>query len=52
MIYRIEHAAIKDFDIIHADNDEEAFKEADNINGGYLNIFEVDDDYENIRQVF
>lgn len=52
MIYRIEHAATEDFDIIHADNYEEAFKEANNIDGGYLNIFEVDDNYENIRQVF
>lgn len=52
MIYKVELATSDDFEIIHTDNDEEAFKEADNINGGYLNIFEVDDNYENIRQVF
>lgn len=52
MIYKIELATSDDFEIIHADNDEEAFKEADNIDGGYLNIFELDDKYEQIRQLF
>ena len=52
MIYKIELATSDDFEIIHADGDEELFKEADGIDGGYLNIFEVDDNYEIIRQVF
>lgn len=51
MIYKIELAASEDFEIIHADSDEEAFKEADQISGGYLNIFEVDEDYNEVRTV-
>lgn len=51
MIYQIEHAASEDFDIIHADSDVEAFMEAEKIDGGYLNIFEVNEDYEEIRTV-
>ena len=34
-----------------AEGDEEMFLEADQINGGYLNIFEVNEDYEQIRTV-
>ena len=51
MIFKIELAASDDFEIIHADSDEEIFKEADKIDGGYLNIFEVDENYEEIRTV-
>ena len=51
MIYKVELAASDDFEIIHADFDEEMFLEADQINGGYLNIFEVNEDYQQIRTV-
>ena len=51
MIYRIELAASEDFKIIHADNDEQAFYEANKIDGGYLNIFELDKNYEELRMV-
>lgn len=49
--YKIELATSDDFEILHACSDEEIIKEADEIDGGYLNIFEVDDNYEEIRQV-
>lgn len=52
MIYRIELAASEDFEIIRADSDEEAFCEADKIDGGYLNIYELDENYEELRMVF
>lgn len=51
MIYKVELAASDDFEIIHADSDEEMFLEADEISGGYLNIFEVNEEYEEIRMV-
>lgn len=51
MIYKVELTVSDDFEIIHADSDEEMFLEADQINGGYLNIFEVNEDYEQIRTV-
>ena len=51
MIYKVELAASDDFEIIHTDSDEEMFLEADEISGGYLNIFEVNEEYEEIRTV-
>lgn len=50
-IYKIELATSEDFEIMHANSDEEIIKEANTINGGYLNIFELDDNYEELRQV-
>ena len=51
MIYKIELYASDDFEIIHADSDDEALLEAEKIDGGYLNIFEVNEDYEEVRTV-
>lgn len=51
MIYKVELATSDNFEIIHADSDEEMFLEADQTNGGYLNIFEVNENYEQIRTV-
>lgn len=51
MIYKVELATSDNFEIIHADSDEEMFLEADQTNGGYLNIFEVNKNYEQIRTV-
>ena len=50
--YKIELETSDDFEILHAESDEEIFKQADKINGGYLNIFEVDENFESIRQVY
>lgn len=47
--YKIELKTSEDFEILHASSDEEIIKEVDKIDGGYLNIFEVDDNYEEIR---
>lgn len=51
MIFRIELATSEDFEILHADSDAEIFEEADKIDGGYLNIFELDENYDIIRTV-
>jgi uncharacterized UPF0160 family protein len=51
-IYKIELASSDDFEILHAESDEEIFRQADEIDGGYLNIFEVDENYDEIRQVY
>lgn len=51
MIFKIELAATDDFELIHADSDAEIFEEADKIDGGYLNIFELNEEYEIIRTV-
>ena len=52
MIYRIELATSENFEIIHADSDYEMYQEADELDGGYLNIFELNENYEIIRQVY
>ena len=52
MIYKVELAESDNFEIIRTDSDFEMYQEADEIEGGYLNIFEVNDDYEIIRQVY
>ena len=49
--YEIELAARDDFEILIADNDEEIFDIADKLEEGYLNIWEIDDNYEKIRKV-
>lgn len=51
MRYQIELAETEDFEILHANSDIEIINEAEKIQGGYLNIFEVNSDYEIIRQV-
>lgn len=52
MIYKIELAESENFEIIRADSDFEMYQEADTIAGGYLNIFEVNENYDIIRQVY
>ena len=45
----------EEFEIIYADNDNEAMKEADKYeseHGIVFNLFEIDEDYDEVRTVY
>ena len=45
----------EEFEIIYADNDNEAMKEADKFeseHGIVFNLFEIDEDYDEVRMVY
>ena len=45
----------EEFEIIYADNDNEAMKEADKYeseHGIVFNLFEIDEDYDEVRRVY
>ena len=53
-MYKAEYED-EEFEIIYADNDNEAMKEAnkyENQHGIVFNLFEIDDDYDEIRTVY
>lgn len=53
-IYKADYAD-ENFEIIHADNDREATKEAESYekeHGIIFNLFEIDENYEEIRTVY
>lgn len=53
-MYKAEYAD-EQFEIIYADNDIEAMKEAENYeneHGIVFNLFEIDENYENIRMIY
>lgn len=53
-MYKAEYAD-EQFEIIYAYNDNEAMKEAENYeneHGIVFNLFEIDENYENIRMIY
>lgn len=53
-MYKAEYAD-EQFEIIYADNDNEAMKEAESYekeHGIVFNLFEIDENYENTRMIY